>query len=591
MLKSFRLSKRSRLGLSEVIGAILILIIVLAVGIAFILFSMQQMSTQASSIADILKRARENQNQLLSLVYFYFEGSKVHLYVYNYGTMNITVEKAYSIVDETAEEVAITPETFPAQTLIEATFNFTTEQPPSELVILSTTGAAFSIKFTGAPMEGFRATLFPATVQLKVGESQLFTCSVFGGQPPYVYQWFERVGSLTQELPETGNTYLFNATESGIFYLWVTVTDNAGEETTSNIARISVQLGEEQPGFEIVGQTDALPKGNARAIVQANGFTYLFYKSPVTNYLVYQVFNGSQWSQNEYQASHTTITNGEAFTILADNSKVYIAYSIGTYSSSLTSTVYLRVGTISASGLLQLSDAIPLLTSRGYWSFDFARTDSKVFFALRHCVGYFAGIYKWETRVFSSTDGITWTQIFSSGGTGYTWVKYGVAIAKHPLFSDGVVLFYWKNSFYYKEYNGSDWLHEKKLGVNLIEGLFSVSFGGEKVYLTYTFGSSLYYKTFNGTSWSDQIQLDAGSILCPMLSATSEKMYLFYIKEDSVLYLSLHYATGQVSDVVEVGQNVVSGQINAPKRFLTQPYPIIWLSGDSAPYDLVVAYV
>jgi len=62
----------------------------------------------------------------------------------------------------------------------------------------------------------------PPTAEIKIGESVTFTSSVSGGIAPYDYHW------------------TFTPTESGIFYVYLKVTDDVGNTTQSETARVTV---------------------------------------------------------------------------------------------------------------------------------------------------------------------------------------------------------------------------------------------------------------------------------------------------------------------------------------------------------------
>lgn len=85
-----------RRGVSEVLGAILIAVMVISMSTAYALWAGQASQRQAMSIADIIRAAERRQRQLLSLTYAYRDGqSRVHLYVYNFGSEASTVSRLF----------------------------------------------------------------------------------------------------------------------------------------------------------------------------------------------------------------------------------------------------------------------------------------------------------------------------------------------------------------------------------------------------------------------------------------------------------------------------------------------------------------
>jgi hypothetical protein len=341
--------------------------------------------------------------------------------------------------------------------------------------------------------------------------------------------------------------------------------------------------------FEVIGTTATIPQGNQRSVAKIENFTYVFYQSPTTSYLVYRVHNGTQWVQNEYQISHAPVTNGEDYTVFSDTSGLYVAYSVGAYSTSaITSTSYLRRGTPDADGILQLDDAVPILSSRGYWTFAFAKAGSTLFFALQHCSAYSSG-YQWQKLVYTSQNGVNWTVSLTHTCSAYTGTRYGLVITNHPAYPAGVVLFHTQYSaaYAYQEYDGTSWLTAKPLGLDLLPGQFSVTYGGGQVHLSYV-STGLWYRYFNGATWSSAVLLDSTSPTSPMLSASPEKLYAFYIRNNVLSYLTVNYTSHQVSSIIALCPGVTLGKISVPDTFSTAGYPIIWLVGATSPYYIKV---
>jgi flagellin-like protein len=137
--------RRDRRGVSEVVGAVLIMGIVLAAAIGYLSYAMSQTSMQGSTIADLLKRARESQGQLFSIVYTYRDGSDIHLLIYNYGKIDVILGQAY-VIGETDEEVAavtVVPNFFERKTLVDAYFTNPLSHDPTQLLMVSKSGAVY----------------------------------------------------------------------------------------------------------------------------------------------------------------------------------------------------------------------------------------------------------------------------------------------------------------------------------------------------------------------------------------------------------------------------------------------------------------
>jgi hypothetical protein len=76
-------------------------------------------------------------------------------------------------------------------------------------------------------------SISPSSVDMRVGESKLFTSTVSGGTSPYSYQWYLN-GILVSGA--TSSKWTFTPTSAGFYTVYVKVTDSLGMHTTSNTA-------------------------------------------------------------------------------------------------------------------------------------------------------------------------------------------------------------------------------------------------------------------------------------------------------------------------------------------------------------------
>jgi uncharacterized repeat protein (TIGR01451 family) len=86
-------------------------------------------------------------------------------------------------------------------------------------------------------IEPLSVSITPTTAKIKVGESVTFTSTVSGGYPPYGYQWY------LDGVPVSGatsSTWAFTPVTSGIYYVYLKVTDANGNVAQSETARIVV---------------------------------------------------------------------------------------------------------------------------------------------------------------------------------------------------------------------------------------------------------------------------------------------------------------------------------------------------------------
>jgi hypothetical protein len=80
-------------------------------------------------------------------------------------------------------------------------------------------------------------SISPLSASILVGQSVTFTSTVSGGYTPYTYQWY------LNNNPASGATsvsWTFTPTASGIYYIYVKVTDDKGNTAQSDAARITV---------------------------------------------------------------------------------------------------------------------------------------------------------------------------------------------------------------------------------------------------------------------------------------------------------------------------------------------------------------
>ena len=81
------------------------------------------------------------------------------------------------------------------------------------------------------------AFISPLSASILVGQSVAFTSMVSGGVTPYSYQWYLNGNPVSGA---TSDTWTFTPTASGIYYVYLQVTDNTGNSTQSETARITV---------------------------------------------------------------------------------------------------------------------------------------------------------------------------------------------------------------------------------------------------------------------------------------------------------------------------------------------------------------
>jgi hypothetical protein len=87
------------------------------------------------------------------------------------------------------------------------------------------------------PPPPLTVSISPLSASILVGQSLTFTSTVSGGYTPYSYQWYLNGNPIPGA---TSETWTFTPTTSGIFYIYLKVTDAKGNTARSETARIVV---------------------------------------------------------------------------------------------------------------------------------------------------------------------------------------------------------------------------------------------------------------------------------------------------------------------------------------------------------------
>jgi len=100
---------------------------------------------------------------------------------------------------------------------------------------LTNTAKSNEASVTVAPQ--LTVSISPTSASILVGESVTFTSTVSGGYPSYSYQWYLD-GALVSDA--TSSTWTFTPTTSGVYYVYLKVTDDNNNVAQSETARIAV---------------------------------------------------------------------------------------------------------------------------------------------------------------------------------------------------------------------------------------------------------------------------------------------------------------------------------------------------------------
>jgi hypothetical protein len=100
--------------------------------------------------------------------------------------------------------------------------------------ILSSTASGSYVVMENTPLS---VSINPLSGSTLVGQSVTFTSTVSGGIPPYIFQWYLNGNPV---LNATSNAWTFTPATSGIYYVYLKVTDSGDNTKLSETARITV---------------------------------------------------------------------------------------------------------------------------------------------------------------------------------------------------------------------------------------------------------------------------------------------------------------------------------------------------------------
>jgi len=106
----------------------------------------------------------------------------------------------------------------------------------TDLTVEVTMNADHELKAIFSPT--VKVSITPPSATINVGDSVTFTASPSGGKPPYSYQWYLNGNPIPGA---NSSTWTFTGTKSGIYYIYVVVTDSARNEAQSSTAKVTVR--------------------------------------------------------------------------------------------------------------------------------------------------------------------------------------------------------------------------------------------------------------------------------------------------------------------------------------------------------------
>lgn len=108
---------------------------------------------------------------------------------------------------------------------------------------------ALHAMFTYSP-PSLSVSISPLLASIVLGDSVSFTSTVSGGESPYSYQWYLDDAAVSGA---TSSSWIFTPTSTGIYYVYMKVTDVCDSTAQSETARITVSRKSELPvgGYSI----------------------------------------------------------------------------------------------------------------------------------------------------------------------------------------------------------------------------------------------------------------------------------------------------------------------------------------------------
>lgn len=124
--------------------------------------------------------------------------------------------------------------------------------------------------YTSAPPLSISIT--PPSASIIVGDSVVFTSTVSGGTAPYGYQWYLDGNPVSGA---TSSTWMYTPLASGIYYVYLKVTDDVGNTTQSETTPVtvaSVPVGGHSMSIQERTSTSALTQYSALTAILVIGF-------------------------------------------------------------------------------------------------------------------------------------------------------------------------------------------------------------------------------------------------------------------------------------------------------------------------------
>lgn len=196
----------------------------------------------------------------------------------------------------------------------------------------------------------FFSTVNPTSLTMDLGQSAIFTTIIFGGTPPYTYQWYLNGGQVSGA---NSIDWTFSPTSIGINQIHAEVIDNVGNNSTTSTATVTVNSA---PSANLSPTSSTLDIGqsqqftstasggtspyfyqwylNDTAVSDATNPTWDFLPSVAGSYAVYVKVTDNVGAQAKSDTANVTVHLAPIVTIVS----VSAAMDIG-QQRSLTSTV------------------------------------------------------------------------------------------------------------------------------------------------------------------------------------------------------------------------------------------------------------
>jgi hypothetical protein len=194
-------------------------------------------------------------------------------------------------------------------------------------------------QLTVRPKPPMYVTISPTAAKLDLDQSVSFTSSGNGGLSPFTYQWYVNGSAMSN-----ADSMVFTPASTGVYQVWLNVTDSLNTGAKSNIASLTVSS---HPSVSNSPPSVVMDAGQPQTFMSsvANGtspYSYQWYldDSPVLG------ANGSSWTYTPSSAGNHTVylTVRDSASITATSNSVSVTVNAAPYVIIVPKSITMDVG-------------------------------------------------------------------------------------------------------------------------------------------------------------------------------------------------------------------------------------------------------